>query len=320
MSNKIIVLDTGYDSFSYEEKIFKEAGYQFEIFPGGRHDRSGKIAFAKDAEGLLIRWTEIDDQFLSQMNKLKAIARYGVGYDNINLDSANKFNIKIANVQGYANHSVSDHALALMYACARQIPLGQKKMRKDFGKAPITNIFEFHDKTLGIIGLGRIGGTLSQKAHPLFHKILANDPYIHSARFTDVGAISSSFEELLNESDIISIHCNLTQETNRLISSAQFKQMKKVPILINTARGQVIDEDDLTKAIKTGLLHSVGIDVYCDEPPLENREELLNLPNVISTGHYAWYSTNAMIQHQKRAADNLLMLLQDKIPEDCLNV
>ena len=319
MENKVVVLDTGYDSYAYEEKLLTDAGYRFELFEGDRDDRNGKISFARDAVGIFIRWTEIDDEFLSQMHHLRAILRYGVGYDNIDLNAAGKYNIKIANVQGYANHAVSDHALTLMYACARQLPLGQKLLRSEFGKPPLKNIFEFHDKTLGIIGLGRIGGTLAQKARHLFRRILAVDPYIAPARFTEMGAIQTNLEDLLGDSDVISIHCNLTAETKQLLCSEQFNQMVKTPILINTSRGPVIDEDDLTEALKNGRLHSAGIDVYCDEPPKDNRDALLKLPNVISTGHYAWYSTNAAIELQKRAADNLLTLLQGKIPEDCLN-
>ena len=319
MKNKVVVLDTGYESYAYEEKLLSDAGYRFILFEGDWHDQCAKIDFAKDAVGIFIRWTKIDDEFLSQMQHLQAIVRYGVGYDNIDLTAANKFNIKVANVQGYANHAVSDHALMLMYACARQLPLGQKLLRSEFGKPPAKNVFEFHDRTLGIIGLGRIGGTLAKKTRHLFSRILAADPYIDQARFTEIGAVQSSLEQLLLESDVISIHCNLTAETKRLLHQPQFRQMAKIPILINTARGPVIDEDDLTEALKSGLLHSAGIDVYWDEPPKENRNDLLNLPNVISTGHYAWYSTNAAIELQKRAADNLLMLLRGEIPEDCLN-
>ena len=319
MSDRVVVLDAGYDSFAYEEELFTDAGYRFEIFPGGRDDRTGKMRFAKDAVGILVRWTEIDHDFLQVTPGVQAIARYGVGYDTIDIEAATRFNIKVANVQGYANHAVSDHALALMYACARALPLGRQSLREHYAHPPIPQIFEFHDKVLGIIGLGQIGGTLCGKVRSLFHEVLAADPYIPDARFEALGAIKTSLDNLLARSDVISIHCNLTEETTGLINAETIEQMSRTPILINTSRGPVVDEDDLLAGLQSGKLHSVGLDVFCDEPPRANRDELLSHPKVIATGHYAWYSVTSMIELQKRTADNLLAMLRGEIPEDCLN-
>jgi D-3-phosphoglycerate dehydrogenase len=316
---KIVVLDSGYDSFAYEEMLFSGAGYKFEIFPGARHDRSGKMRFAADAEGILIRWTEIDDEFLKATPRLKAIVRYGVGYDNIQLESANRFHVKVSNVQGYANDAVSDHAMAMIYACGRALVRGKASLLSNFGAAPIPEILEFHDKTIGIIGLGRIGGTLCKKIRPLFRIVLASDPYITDERFEMLGARKATLDDLLAESDVISIHCNLTEETKGLISRASIARMKKVPILVNTSRGPVVDEDDLYRALEENRLHSVGLDVFHNEPPKANRQNLLNHPRVLATGHYAWYSTRSAVELQKRAADNLLSMLKGEVPEDCLN-
>jgi len=319
MKEKIAVLDTGYESFEYEEKLFTNAGYQLEIFPGERHDRKGKIEFSKDKIGLFIRWTEVDDEFLQELPNIRAIVRYGVGYDNIDLDAVSRHAVRVSNVQGYAKNSVSDHAIAMMYACARALPNGQKVLREKYGVPPITEVFEFHDRTLGIIGLGNIGGTLCQKVKPLFANVLAADPYISDKRFFSLGATKVSLDELLSKSDIISIHCNLTDETTNLINADKMRLMVRKPILINTARGPIVHEDDLYESLCRGVFHSVGIDVYCDEPPLANRDAFLNHPQVIATGHYAWYSSQAAIELQKRAADNLLAMLQGRIPQDCLN-
>jgi len=316
---KIVVLDTGYDSFAYEEKLFSDAGYKFEIFPGGRHDRSGKMRFAANAEGIMIRWTEIDDEFLNATPRLKAIVRYGVGYDNVKLESANRFHVKVSNVQGYANHAVSDHAIAMIYGCARALMQGRSTLLKNFGAAPIHEILEFHDKTIGIIGLGRIGGTLCGKVKALFQRVLAADPYISDERFIALGADKTDLNYILQNCDVISIHCNLTEETKNMINSESIALIKRTPILINTARGPVMDEDAIYTALNEGKLHSVGLDVFHDEPPRENRRKLLDHPRVIATGHYAWYSTRSMVELQKRAADNMLSMLKGLLPEDCLN-
>ncbi|MCK5278617.1 MAG: hypothetical protein KAK04_08765 [Cyclobacteriaceae bacterium] len=316
---KIKVLDTGYDSFSYEQKLFETNGYEFELFPGEKGDVDGKIAFASDADGLLIRWTVIDEQFLSAMKKLKAIVRYGVGYENIDLDAVNNTDVKVANVQGYGNHAVSDHALALMYACNRMLPQGQKEVKTKFGEPPEKRILEFHECTLGIIGLGRIGGTLCQKVVHLFHKVVACDPYISASRFRELEAESVSLEELMRNSDVISMHCNLTEETKGLLNDRMFAMADSCPIIINTARGPIIDQDSLLKALDNHQIFRAGIDVFNTELAHELPDELLKHPSIISTGHYAWYSARSHRELQKRAADNLLALLQGDIPEDCLN-
>lgn len=316
---KIKVLDTGYDSFAYEQTLFESHGYSFELFAGDKGDVAGKIAFASDADGLLIRWTEIDEHFLSATPNLKSIVRYGVGYENIDLAAVNKTHVKVANVQGYGNHAVSDHALGLMYACNRMLIQGQKDIKSIFGSPPAKEIREFHECTLGIIGLGRIGGTLCQKAVHLFKNVLASDPYIPGYRFTMLGAESASLEQLMEQSDVISIHCNLTEETERLLSDKTFALAKKSPIIINTARGPVIDQGSLLSAINSNHISHAGIDVFHTELAHELPEKLLDHPSIITTGHYAWYSTRSHQELQKRAADNLLAMLKGEIPEDCLN-
>ncbi len=316
---KIKVLDTGFDSFEYEERLFKSHGYDFEIWPGDKGDVTGKTRFAADADGLLIRWTLINDDFLAKMNGLKAIARYGVGYENIDLEAVTRYHVKSANVQGYGNHAVSDHALALMYACNRMLPQGQNEIREIFGAAPDKRLLDFHECTLGIIGLGRIGGTLCKKAKPLFKQVLASDPYISDSRFDELGATKASLQEVMENSDVISIHCNLTDETQSLLNEHTFSLTKKCPIIINTARGPVIEQKALLKALERRQIFMAGIDVFNTELAHELPEQLLNHPAIISTGHYAWYSLQSHQELQKRAADNLLALLQGKMIEDCLN-
>jgi D-3-phosphoglycerate dehydrogenase len=313
---EIAVIDPGYDSYEYEKRLFEKNGFEFNIFQGQIHDRESKIAFARNAVGILLRWTEVDESFLSRMPNLKAIVRYGVGYDNINVSAAEHYGVRVANVQSYANNAVSDHALALLLSCSRLLPLGQRSLRSNFGKPPATDVVELADKTLGIIGLGRIGGTLCRKARPLFERILAVDPYIHAERFEQLGAIQSDFHTLLQESNAISLHCNLTAETRNLINGSAFALMAKRPILVNTSRGPVVEEGALLDALHQGTIHSVGMDVYSEEPPGETLKPLLSHPRVIATGHYAWYSIKSSEVLQKRAADNLLALLRGVDVED----
>lgn len=313
---EIAVIDPGYDSYEYERRLFEENNFGFEVFSGERHDRESKVAFAANAVGILLRWTQVDEAFLLRLPNLKAIVRYGVGYDNIDISAAERHGVRVANVQSYANHAVSDHALALLLSCSRLLPLGQGSLRGNFGKPPFTDIVELANKTLGIIGLGRIGGTLCRKAQPLFGRILAVDPYIPAERFDRLGALQCELRTLLHESDAISLHCNLTHETRSLIDSSAFAMMARRPILVNTARGPIVEEGALLEALRQGAVHSVGMDVYSEEPPGEDMNPLLSHPRVIATGHYAWYSIRSSEILQKRAADNLLALLRGADVED----
>lgn len=319
MNKKIAILDIGYESYKYEYDLFYENGYSLELFTGAKDDWDSKIKFASDAVGLLIRFTEINAYFLDQCLGIKAIVRYGTGYENIDLLACTQRNILCANVRGYGNHAVSDHALAMLLSCLRRLPAGQKNICTQFGESPNKVMPELHQMTLGIIGLGRIGGTMVAKCRNLFKRIIAYDPFIDDEIFIQKGAEKVDLETLLSESDAISIHCNLTSQARHLLNSTNFAKMIKKPVIVNTARGQVIDESALMNALDNGLIHSAGLDVFHTEIPEELPEVLINHPNVLCSGHYAWYSENSHIELQKRAANNLIGLLQRNVIEDCLN-
>ncbi len=315
----IAILDTGYRSYDYEQELFARHGYELRLYQGERLDIRAKIDFAREAEGILVRDTPLGEDLFRQARNLKVMVRYGTGYDNIDLGAATSHGVKVANVQGYANHCVSDHALALMYACARGLSIGEKNVLTFFGKPPFAEVFELHNKTLGIIGLGRIGGTLSDKARHLFQKVLAVDPYISDEKFIQHGAEKTDLETLLQESHVISMHCNLTEETRHLVDREAFRKMNQCPVVINTSRGPVIDETALLNAMEEKHIHSAGIDVYENEPADERQNMLIAHPRIITTGHYAWYSDTSSETLQKKAADNIVALLKGEMIEDCLN-
>lgn len=319
MSRRVCVLDTGYESYDMEREILAREGYHLEVYEGDRLELAPKLAFAKGAEGIFVRWSEFSDEAFDALPGLRCLVRYGVGYDNIDLRAASERGIKACNVQGYANHSVSDHALALILSCMRSLPEGMRGLCPHYAQPPRSHMPELRELTLGIVGLGRIGGTLCAKARMLFREVLACDPYIPPERFLELGARPCAFAELLAETDVISLHCNLTHETRGLIGVAAFDRMRPNAILINTARGPVVDEEALTDALIGGRIYAAGLDVFEDEPPKANRDALLAHPYVVATGHYAWYSTAASRELQRRAALNMAAMLRGETPEDCLN-
>lgn len=316
---RIVILDKGYGSYEPERQVVEAAGYTLEVFQGEYLDRNGRIEFTRGSEGIIVRWSIIDGAFMDALPGLKAIVRCGVGYENVDVAAATARGIRVANVQGYANHCASDHALALIFACARGLCLGQRLFKETFGHAPRLDMTELRHATLGIVGLGQIGGTLAQKAQTLFRRVLASDPYIPEERFAAMGAFRADLDALLEESHVISLHCSLTPETTHLINRAAFHKMKQRPILVNTARGLVVDESALLDALNEDRIHSAGLDVFSKEPPTPALDALLAHPRVIATGHYAFYSETAMRELQRRAAENLVALLRGETPHDCLN-
>ena len=316
---EIVILDSGYKSYAFEKELFEGNGFSLKIFPAYKGDPAEKQKFAENATGMLVRHTKIDEAFLIGLKNLKAIVRYGVGYDNVDVSACTKHGIRVANVRGYADHAVSDHALALMFACVRAMWNVKSQITQNYASPPSPEVFELHDKTLGIIGLGRIGSQLCKKTLPMFKTILASDPYKPSGYFHQLSARQVELKELLKNSDIISLHCTLTKETTHLIDQKAFSMMNRKPVLINTARGEVIDEKALLEALNTRKIHSAGLDVFEDEPVTIRQDELINHPRTICTGHYAWYSDRSILELQKRAALNLFNLLNGNPVEDSLN-
>lgn len=316
---KVVILDSGYKSYAFEKELFESKGFKLKIHPSYEGEKAEKMEFAQDAHGILVRHTRIDEEFLAKMKNLKAVVRYGVGYDNVDVEACTRFGVKAANVQGYANHAVSDHALALIFSCSRALWNTKEQITQKFAAPPVSDIFEIHDKTLGIIGLGRIGSVLAKKSASLFKEIIACDPYKSQKYCNRFSVRKVDLKELLETSDVISVHCNLSNETKHILNEVAFAEMKKRPVIINTSRGETIDEKALLQALENGLIHSAGLDVYENEPTNENQYPLINHPRTICTGHCAWYSDYAAVELQKRAAQNLYRFLTEKDVEDSLN-
>jgi len=318
MAERVVVMDTGYGEYETEKQIIEQAGYLLDIAEGCS-TMEDKISFSKGAVGLLVRGSHIDGNLMDKLPGLRAVVRYGVGYDNIDVEAATDRGIRVANVPGYANHSVSDHALALFFACLRGIVRGDSMVQSQYGALPWTPMLETREMTLGIIGLGNIGGTLCQKAHSLFPRILAHDPYQPEERFQRLGAEKVELDPLFHQSDVISVHCDLNEETAEMIDWDAFARMERCPILINTARGAIVDEEALLNALETGKIRGAGLDVFIEEPPGLETTVILAHPRVVATGHYAWYSKAADETLRRKAAQNMVSLLLDEIIPDGLN-
>ncbi|HUU49384.1 MAG TPA: phosphoglycerate dehydrogenase [Nitrospinota bacterium] len=238
----------------------------------------------KDYDGLIIRSaTEVKEDVIESAEKLRIIGRAGIGMDNVDLEAASKKGIIVMNTPGGNTITTAEHAIAMMLAISRNIPQANASMKEGkWEKKKFTGVEVFR-KTLGIIGLGRIGAIVAQKAQGLGMNVLGNDPYISEERAKEVGVKKVELKELLKNSDYITLHCSKSDDTVNLIGKEEFSLMKDGVRIINCARGGLIDENALYEAIKDGKVAGAALDVFEKEPPKEN--PLLSLDSVITTPH-----------------------------------
>jgi glycerate dehydrogenase len=237
------------------------------------------------------------DSALSQLPALKFIAVAATGVDIIDLDSCRRRGLAVANVRNYAPHSVPEHVFALILALRRNLFSYRDRIQKGAWQRASTfclldyPIGELHESTLGIIGHGALGRSVAKLARAFGMRVLIAE---HKGAST-MRPNRTSFEELLRLSDILTLHCPLTEQTRNLIDTEELEKMQRHALLINTARGGLVNETALSEALKSGLIAGAGVDVLSVEPPREGNPLLdLNLPNFILTPHIAWASCEAM--------------------------
>lgn len=264
-----------------------------------------------------MRWAPITSRVIAHLTNCKVYARYGTGYDNIDWAAAAAKDAYVTNVPDYCREEVSDQALALLLSAARKISSHDRAIRQRncWDIASADPIHRMAGKTLGIVGLGRIGRTFLRKTRGLnFGRTLVTDPYINGRDASrDLGVAMVPIETLLAQSDYISLHVPLTAETHRMIGAKELGLMKRTAILVNTARGAVVHEDALITALREGWINSAGLDVYETEP-LDENSPLKHLDNVVLSDHGAWYSEEAEVELKTLVARNAVDALQGRVP------
>lgn len=239
---------------------------------------------------------------------LKVISRYGVGYDQVDIKACGQRGIVVTNTPGANAESVADLAFGLMLSVARQIPYADEQTKR--GGWPRITGLELYGKTLGIIGLGAIGKGVARRAKGFSMRVLAYDPAIDEAFCRQYGVEISSFEEVLSKSDFISLHLPLKDETKHIINSNTISMMKDGAILINTARGGLVDEQAVYRALKAGKLRGFGTDVFEVEPP--GKSPLFEFKNVVVTPHMGSSTVEAINAMANLAVKNLVDVLTGK--------
>ena len=312
---KIYITDCDHESMDIEKKTFTKEGVDFEILNVTQPEDI--IRACHDADALILQYATISDNVLSSLKNLKGVVRYGVGVNTIDIESATKNNVAVCNVPDYGTNEVADHALALIMALARKLPLLIKDTKSNiWAYEKAIPIYRLQEQTAGIIGLGRIGLSLAKKLHGIGLKVIGFDPLAKKEQLPDYIDFVS-LDELLAHSDIISLNLPLTKSTENLIDSKEFSKMKSNCYLVNTARGGIVNEEALYQALLNHTIAGAALDVFKKEPPTDRK--LFSLDNFIATPHAAWYSEQSQQDLKRKAAEEAIRLAKGEKPLYCLN-
>jgi D-3-phosphoglycerate dehydrogenase len=272
------------------------------------------LAVARDADAVLVTYAKLTGELLRQLRRCKAIGRFGLGVDNIDTKTAAELGIVVTYVPDYCMHEVSDHAMALLLALARKIPFSNKLVQSGRWEMPaVVPLRRLAGQVLGLVGFGNIPRALAPKAKAFGLKVVAYDPYVADDVFVSCGVEPVSLETLLARSDAVSVHAPLTPATRGLIDAAAFARMKQGAVIVNTARGPLIDEPALLAGLDSGHLGGAALDVAAPEP-VPNDSALIGRDNVILTPHTAFYSVEALDELQTKCAADVARVLSGLPP------
>ena len=316
MSFYVAVADSVFPTLDPAREVLKTIGATLELAPAGQPEAF--MALAAKADAVLVTYAKINADMIAGMPKVRIISRFGIGVDNVDLDAATARGIVVTKVPDYCIDEVSDHAMALLLAVVRKIPMISAKVHAGEWKMPdVVPIARLRGSTLGLMGFGRIPQLMVPKAQSFGIKVVAYDPFVPKDVFQKLGVEQVDFEQLLKVSDYISIHSPLVPETKGIFNADAFKKMKKTAYVVNTARGPIIDEAALAAALDAGEIAGAALDVMTQEPP--GSSPLFGRANVIITPHTSFYSTEALVELQTKATQEVVSVLSGQAPRNPVN-
>jgi D-3-phosphoglycerate dehydrogenase / 2-oxoglutarate reductase len=272
------------------------------------------LAVARDADAILVTYAKLPGELLRQLRRCKAIGRFGLGVDNIDIAAAAELGITVTYVPDYCMQEVSDHAMALLLALARKVPQSNALVQGGRWDMPaVVPIHRLAGRVLGLVGFGNIPRALAPKAKAFGLRVVAHDPYVSQHALAAAGVEGMSFDRLLEISDFVTIHAPLLPATRGLFNAEVFRKMKQGACLINTARGPLVDEDALLAALDSGRLAGAALDVVAVEP-LPKQSRLIGRDNVVLTPHTGFYSVEALNELQTKCAADVARVLSGEKP------
>jgi len=295
-------------------ELLRETGWQ--VVTPAAAALPGELA---DADGLVVRSaTKVNAALLEHAPKLRVVGRAGVGVDNVDMDAATHRGIVVMNTPGGNSVSVAEHTLALMLALARSVPQANASIHAGKWEKSAFSGTELRGKTLGLVGFGRIGTEVARRARALEMTVLAHDPYVAPAAAREIGVELVSLDDLLQRSDVISLHTSLSPSTEKILNAAAIAKMKRGARLINCARGELVDEAALAAALTSGQLAGAALDTFAPEPPKDS--PLAALPNVIATPHIAGSTAEAQEEVGTAIAQQIRDYLADGVIRNAVNM
>lgn len=300
------------------KKYLAEAGLEYMVGTG--YDEETMCREIADCDALLIRTAQVSEKVMEAGKNLKVIGRHGVGVDNLDLEAATKLGIQVTNSPLSNSDAVAEHTVALILACGHHLTEMNDHVRQgDWELRNRVKLMEASGKTLGLVGLGRIGQSVAKKcALGLDMKVKAYSRSIATMDLPDYLEPATSLDEIFSTSDYVSVHVPLTFQTNSSIDLSCFQKMKPTAFFINTARGEIVCEKDLVKALEDGLIAGAALDVLEKEPPQENHP-LFGLPQVILSPHCGALTEQAFDNMGVHAAMGIVSVLRGEKPQWCVN-
>ena len=323
METERLVLYTEGDngpSCGLDAEIIRQAGGTLRCVSAA--NQAERLRMAQPAEVLVISQVPITREFLGGLPRLKGVVRSGIGVDTVDLDAASDFGVVVANVPDFCREEVAEHTLGLIFAVARKIAFADRLVRRggwyEGVNSELLPMRQINGQTLGLIGLGRIGQTVASKAQGLGMKVIGHDPQVAPSAAESVGIRWLPFEDVLRQADIVSFHVPGMPSTRHLINQRTLALMKPQAILINTARGVVVDEAALHAALAAGRLAGAGLDVLEQEPP-RTPHPLFQFENVVFTCHYASCSVEAYAKLCREMSEQAGEILRGEFPHNLVN-
>ena len=308
----VVVTDSPFPSLDPAKKALEDANAEVVQAPSSSEEDI--IKAAENADAILVTYAKLNENILRSLKNCKAIGRFGIGVDNIDLKVAGELGISVNYVPDYCLDEVSDQAMAMIISMARKIPQSNKLVQSGRWEMPaVVPMYRLRGKTVGLIGFGNIPRLMTPKAQAFGFNVIASDPYAPKELFEKYGVESVSIDELYERSDFISVHAPLLPETKGLVNKDAFKKMKDTAIIVNTARGPLINEKDLIEALDKNEIGGAGLDVVETEPLPEN-SPLIGRDNVILAPHTAFYSVEALEELQTKAASDVARVLNGEEP------
>lgn len=312
-----VVTDYSFPTLEAEERILAEAGCALK--KGQCKTEAEVLELAREADVVMAQWAPVTASVIKNLSRCKAIVRYGIGVDNVDLATARAKGIPVCNVPDYGIDEVADHAVSLALSLGRQLGTLDRRTREGVWKlAPVSPMPAFREMLFATAGLGRIARSVLERARPFGFRLAAYDPYVADEVFVQMGVRKLTPEEIFAEADILSLHLPLMETTKHFVNEARLESMKRTAIVVNTARGPLVDNAALVAALDGEAIAYAGLDVFESEP-LPPDSPLLSCGKVLLTPHVAWYSESSTPKLQRLVAEEAVRALRGETLRNVVN-